>query len=211
MVNLGCSIWVQNALRAGLVTYLALKIFYDERYRHMFRSHPGNFVTFSALKALEENCIVYCCELAQRSYPDMTGEVPFRRAAELLAHRTAISHPGRWKWSKEWMQKFHDAKRHEYDLRAAVLWDFQRSLNELAVAEGSPTHNEDILVTGELTALLDLILRCSMTIEAGQALPALTAFHEQLPIARTQYIRLLEKYPDGQLHLVDDEDDATVT
>ena len=96
------------------------------------------------------------------------------------------------------MQEFHDAKRQTYDLRAAILWDLQRSWNEISRAEGKHVFNENIRVTPETTAMLDLTLRCSMTEDGVASLPKINDLHWQLTSAASKYINLLERYPDGR-------------
>ena len=65
------------------------------------------------------------------------------------------------------MQQFHDAKRKYLDVRAALLWDLDASINEQLVAEGSPMRNDRLRVTAESAMLLSMILRLSMLPERG--------------------------------------------
>jgi hypothetical protein len=203
-INLGASIWIDRALQAGLVTYVTLNLFYEDRVREepRFRAHPANFLVFGGMLALEEQCVVRVCEVLEAVFPNMTGDVPFRRAGELLAHRTAISHPGRSEWKKQWMQAFHDDGRHKYDLRAAILWDLQRSLNEISCTPGTPQfmpRNASIRVTNEATAVLVHMLRCAMTQGAIAHLPNPLELQRQLNEASRAYIELLEKHPTGRV------------
>jgi hypothetical protein len=65
------------------------------------------------------------------------------------------------------MQEFHDAKRKYLDVRAALLWDLNASINEQLVAEGSPMRNDVLRPTAESAMLLSAILRLSMLPERG--------------------------------------------
>jgi hypothetical protein len=201
-LNISSSLWVWRGLQAGLVKHAAMMPFYDKAKRSLFWTNPANTLTYQALDALEESCIVQICEVIQREFPDMTGELPFRRAIEILAHRNAISHPGRSGWRKEFMQKFHDENRHRWDLRGAIIWDLQKSINEVTKNNEFGPQNADHHMNLETAASLRQIWIYSMNENGERILPTLDKLLCQLEELKPKYIEMLEQYPDGRVESV---------
>jgi hypothetical protein len=96
------------------------------------------------------------------------------------------------------MQRFHEDQRQDYDLRAAIVWDIQRSLNEQTAGRSYSSQNVDIQVTVEMAICLDLMLRCSMNERSVSRLPPRDELLRQLQDARPRYVEMLERYPDGR-------------
>lgn len=194
---------VMLGLQAGFVRDSAIKPFYEPDRRPLFHKHPGNSLAFMALDALEARCIVEICEHVEHEFPDMTGHVPFSNARELIAHRTALSHPGRTKWRKDWMQDFHDEGRYRYDVKTAVIWNLKKSLNALTKGTMFDDKNFGLHIMPEMAATLHQIWQFSMNAQGLAVLPTPGQLLTQLQKFAPDYIDMLERYPDGRVPVED--------
>jgi len=138
----------------------------------MFWTNPANTWPYQALQALEDRSIVKIVELLRN--PLFQGKIAtLRRMEDLVSHRTAVSHPFEMQWKKPGMQEFHDTNRRHLDVRAALLWDLNASINEQLAEEGAPPGNTDLGDETTRAMMLTLILRQSMV--AGAAPDEVTA------------------------------------
>lgn len=162
--SLFIAIDLDMAMQCALVTTAA-----DFLFAHKpasFQTNPANTLSYAALKSLEDRSIVHVVELL-RSPIMKDGISGLRHLDALTLHRDAVSHPYVVEWRRREMQEFHDAKRKYLDVRAALLWDLNASIDEQLVAEGSSPRNDVLRPTAESAMLLSTILRLSMLPEAG--------------------------------------------
>jgi len=206
IINLTAAVPIMRALQAGLVTCAAKTSFDDEARRHWFFTNPANSVVYAAFAALERDSVVNVYEIIQRELKDMTGESELRRTTELLQHRVAVAHPDRSGWTKPVMQEFRAQRLDLLDIRAALLWDLQRSVNQAAAKFGIASQNSDIVVTMELASSLRLIFASSMKSEFSCALPDASALLKELSDFRIRYLAMLEEHPDGGRAILRQED-----
>jgi hypothetical protein len=145
-----------------------------------------------AMRALEERSIVHMAEALKHKklFPEGTT---IRKKMDLVMHRHSLSHPLTIKWEK--LQKFFDQKRDWRDLRPALVWDMQRSLNDQFRRYGLTVENEDICVTTAMVMCLELILRLSM--KNASSVPSVTQLRQRLQTFKDAYLALLLKSVDG--------------
>ena len=108
-----------------------------------FWTNPANTLTYAAMKALEDTSIVHLAEVLRNKAMAVPPEV--RHVEALGLHRNAASHPYILKWRTKDMQDFHEQKRKYLDVRAALVWDMKRSVDELIVKAGRiPKHSLNV-------------------------------------------------------------------
>lgn len=190
---------VRNAVRAWLVTSLANAWFHqfpEEERKKLFKHHPANWnIVYTGLKALEGQSIVNIYEALKDEHKLHPITATVRRKGDLRLHRHAISHPMTVRWKDEKMQAFADASRDGYDLRPALVWDLQRSINEELRKHGRKTHNESFTVTRDMAVALHMILDQARNPECP--IPTVDQLLAQLQERAPKYQALLEKHPDG--------------
>lgn len=191
---------VRNAVGAWLITEKATAWFHQvpkEEWSTYFVSNPANFnIVYSGLKALEEQSIVHIYETLKDTHRLHPHNANIRRKGDLRLHRHAISHPGTVAWTDEKMQQFADADRDGYDLRPALVWDLQRSINEELRKHGRETHNETIVVTRDMAVALHMIMDQARN-PARLAIQTVDQLFAHLREQAPKYQALLEKHPDG--------------
>lgn len=180
-----------NALSAGFVTWAAEAFFYQDQQR--FRTHVANTLPFRALRALEERSVVELAEVVrdeQRRLP-----VPIRGRDALLRHRDLISHPMTVRWRKPDRQQAADDGHRWSPIRAGLVWDVLKSINEALRARGEEVRVSDVPITHEMAVLLLTILKLAGT--ADDHLPPEQLLVPFLVRERAGFIRVLEAHPDG--------------
>jgi hypothetical protein len=193
MVKLCTSLEVQFALQCSIVTFAADHIF--QRTRDSFTMNPGNTLPYMAIRALEERSIVHIAEALKqkRLFPEGTA---IRKRMDLIMHRHSLSHPLTIKWNQSWMQEFFDQRRMWRDLRPALVWDMQRSINDEFRRYGVTEENDNIYVTTAMAMCLELILKLSM--RTTSSVPSLTELQEGLQTFKDAYLQFLVENLDGQ-------------
>ena len=193
MVKLFTSLEVQFALQCSFVTIAADYLF--ENMLDLFASNPGNTLPYMAIRALEERSVVHIAEaLTQKKlFPE---GMTIRKKIDLIMHRHSLSHPYTTKWKKPSMQEFSDQKRRWRDLRPALVWDMQRSLNDEFRKYGLTLENEDICVSTAMVMCLELIFRLSM--KNANSVPSVTQLHQSLQLIKDLYVAFLLENVDGR-------------
>lgn len=106
----------------------------EGRTEFEFWNNPANTITYSGMRALEEQSIVHLAEVLRN--PTLAVPPEVRHVKDLAHHRDAASHPYVLEWRKKEMQEFHDQKRKYRDVRAALVWDMKKSVDELLLKAG---------------------------------------------------------------------------
>jgi len=89
------------------------------------------------------------------------------------------------------MQRFFDESGHYLDLKAARIWDLQRSLNEHMMARGLQPQVETVPVTAEMALLVVVILRLSLAPQALAAIPSEAEVFRSLESLRDRWLAFL--------------------
>jgi hypothetical protein len=115
---------------------------------------------------------------------------------DLKNHRDAICHPLTHHLDRKGVVQFVDERRDTHDLRAALVWEIHRSLNEALTAAGDPHSDLDISIRGDVTYQLDALLRPCW--KPGVSPASEQALKEWLEETWLKDRVAFEKYPDGQ-------------
>lgn len=180
------SVDVICAMRSAIVTGAAALQFHNQR--DWFATHPGNSLTWMALDALEERCVVRISERLKDEARALTIPTEVRRKSDLRLHRHAVSHPLTLTWRDKDMQRFQLEQQRQPDFRPALVWDLQRSVNDLLRSRGLTPGVEEIDVAPEMVLSLCTILRFSMRPEASARLPSEPEHLQALTIFRDRYM-----------------------
>jgi hypothetical protein len=186
-----------DAIQSRFVIWAVDNFFYGQPDpERAFRTNPANTMPYQALVALEERAVVCIAEWLRDEHDLHPVTVNIRGRPELERHRDALSHPATLQWRRPDRQAFHNENRVWLDLRPAIIWDLQRSINEALQARGQRTYNDDIPITHEMSEMLHLILQLSVNEgfqphDPGTLLPFLTQ-------AKERYLQTLEAHPDGR-------------
>ncbi|MEE9287904.1 MAG: hypothetical protein V3W33_07495 [Gammaproteobacteria bacterium] len=196
-LNILIALEVRQAMQASIVMIAAAAAFAGNR--KWFVQNPANTLPFAALQALEKGATVTIAEVLKAEHGTFPVTMTIRRKADLIAHRNSISHPVTVKWRRPEMQAFSDGHREWLDLRPALIWDMQRSINEELKRAGRRVWNDEVNITPEMAMLLELIFKLSARPEA---LPYLSAPTEDMQASlqefRDNYLDFLVEHPDGQ-------------
>jgi hypothetical protein len=161
-----------------------------------FRTNPANTLPYRALAALERDCVVHIAEVLHDEHNLHPTTATIRGKDELKLHRDALSHPVTVKWRRKDGQEFFEQHRVWNDLRPAIVWDLQKSINEALLARGQNVHVDDVPVTTEMAATLHLILTSAMN--PGMPLPETSEMMQYLQAQRDKYLAILDKHPHGK-------------
>lgn len=188
---------VKRAIEAAVVT-TAARMPFQARPSDFF-TNPANTFVYAAMDALEERSIVAISEIVENQARTFELATDIRRRADLVRHRHVLSHPATVRWQKQWMQEFTDDDRQYLDVRPALVWDLQRSVNErLRELGGSPRPETIDVLPGMAIAVRD-IWRLSMTEAAQrQRLPSEPDVMTSLVPFRDRFLDFLIRHPDGQ-------------
>lgn len=187
---------VADAVRSQLVMWGAEEWFDGQpEAKARFRTHPTNTLAYRALGALERSSFVHVAETLKDEHKIFATDAPIRGRVELALHRDAISHPATICWRRDDRQAFADADRTWTDIRAGILWDVQKSVNEALRKEGQRGHNETIHVTLEMATVLHSILQ--LACGDGYAPPSAADLLGWLQGREPHYFALLDSHPSG--------------
>jgi len=196
-LNILIALEVRQAMQASILMIAAAAPFAGNR--KWFVQNPANTLPFAALQALEKGATVTIAEVLKAEHGTFPVTTTIRRKADLIAHRNSISHPVTVKWRRPEMQAFSDEHREWLDLRPALIWDMQRSINEELKRAGRRVLNDEIDITPEMAMLLELIFKLSARPEALSYLSASTEeIQAILQGFRDNYLDFLVEHPDGR-------------
>ena len=182
---------VTNALQSAVVRAAADLTFHDKR--EWFFTNPENTFLYRAVRALEDRSIVHIGELLNDKSKLLNLSIDIRRKVDLVLHRDALSHPGKISWGGPGRQDFHDKRRVWLDLRSALVWDMQRSVNEALATHGLEPTVTSIDVTWGMALALSGILRLSVTADSYGGIPAENDIFEGLKVFGGRYREFIEK------------------
>lgn len=203
-IALSISSQARNALSASFVMNAADTFFQHEQIR--FRTNVGNTFTYACLYAAEAQAVVEIAEVISnkkdqaqiaRTGPGDRFPIPIeiRGKAKLLNHRDMICHPTVAEWRTPQNQAFADAGHKWNALRAGLVWDVLKQINEALRSQRSKVYIDSMPATPEMGELLRAIL-----LSAGIALTDRdtgNVFHKYFELHRHKFVQELEKYPDG--------------
>ena len=129
----------------------------------------------------------------------LTLTADLRRKLDLFNHRDALSHPTVVRWNRPEMRRFHAEDRKWTDIRPALLWDFQQSLNARLREVGKKVLVEAIDVTPDMVFALSGILRASLLPESRSTIPTDPELFSCLETFKVRYLDFLVEHPDGRL------------
>lgn len=190
---------VKTVVQAAIVTLNAdLRFAQCDRKEELFAMNPANAVAYQAMHALEGQAIVRVAEALGKDAGLLPEGTDLRRKADLVCHRDAISHAYTTDdaWRKKPMQEFAASDRQWLDRKAALVWDMWRSLNELLVECGLSPRDMTVGIGAQHAAIVHLIMRSA--VKSDVPLPSETDILEHLQKFRDDYIKRLEKAPDGR-------------
>ena len=173
-----------NAMQAALITTAADFHFYHDKTK--FRLNPGNTLPYIALKSLEERTVVHIVEMLRNLKIQSSDKTWPRKLSALTSHRDAVSHPYLFEWRRPEMRAFHAANRQHLDVRGALLWDLNLSINEQLVSEGHLPKNVEIRATVPAALMLSAILRISL--DPSHAAPNEQGVFDMLSAFETQFL-----------------------
>jgi hypothetical protein len=190
---------VRDVMVASMITMAAEYLFISDTDHKHFARHPANVLPYQALRALEERSIVHIAEALTE--PIFHVQVQIRRTAELRNHRDSISHPHTIRWNRPAMRDFTADEHQWLDLRAALVWDMHRSLNDELRRKGLDLYLEHVEITPHMTAMFGQILELSMKPHVRKLMdPELLLSLQRF---QPQHLKFLEDHADGITH--DDE------
>ena len=170
---------VAEALQARLIMWAADLVFDGQADRERaFRTHPANTLPYRALRALEEKAIVHIVEALDLPYTD-----------DLRLHRVVLAHPSKVKFQRPEVQAFFEENRPWTD-RPQRIWDLQKSINRVLTEAGQPVHLESIVITMDMVAMLQTILR--VVSSEDHSPPDVAMLGSWLEKAKQHYVRRLE-------------------
>src|SRR5450631_168918 len=153
------------ALSASFVMHAADAFF--QTYQSQFKANVGGTMTYRCLYAAEGLAMVEIAEVIANRQDDPKSKddryplaLEVRGKSKLLNHRDMICHPMvvKWRNNKNANQAFADAGHKWNDVRAGLVWDVQKQINEALAAQGSKVHVDDVPITPEMGAMLRTIL-----------------------------------------------------
>ena len=187
--------------RAALVRFSVDMLFGNRP--DWFTTHPSNLLTYQALVATEQASIVriYSALNHKEGAKGLTLPAGLRRKLDLGHHRHFITHPfmGTEDWGDPAMKEFAKQRRGETDLRAALVLDLVRSIEEERAAHGVTEYPMDldrVDVNIEMAELHRLIL--GFCLKPGTEIPTREDSTKGLQILRARWMALLAERPDGK-------------
>ncbi|XDD45277.1 hypothetical protein AB3N60_11170 [Leptospira sp. WS39.C2] len=158
--NSTISIFAWRAAQCSIVTNAINMIFFTEK--QWFFNNPANTLEFSALRALENESIVNIAELIKKDPIVNELKIDIKRKADLIGHRNIISHPFIVKWRDEVTQKIFDENKHHTELKIALIYDIQSSINQELVKLNLEATNLDFPISIEMVQVFNSILNFSL-------------------------------------------------
>jgi hypothetical protein len=188
---------VTSLLRAALVCMGVDFIFAE--HRRDFWTNPANTFTYMGLRAVEDQSVVAIYETLKNEIGMFTLPPGLRRMLELKHHRHAISHPMSIDWDPPEMQRFAQQHRRWTDLRAAIVLDLVRSIDEQRLAHSlPPTDLGKVDVVPEMAAQECTILRFSLKPESTSLIPSEPCMIGMMEELRDRWLTFLAERPDGR-------------
>jgi hypothetical protein len=196
VVNLLIATSVRHVVESTLVVMASDHLF--RRAPDLFQYNPANTLPYIALRALEEQSVVHIAEALKDEHRFLPVAADIRHKEDLFLHRDGVSHPMTVKWRKADRQAFFDSKRVRYDLRAALVWDMQRSINDALRSDDRKTRNEDIVVTTHMAIMVETILRLSLTAMGMQVAISTMEIPPLLERTKNAFLNFVIEHPDGR-------------
>ncbi|HZL70197.1 MAG TPA: hypothetical protein VFC29_23020 [Candidatus Limnocylindrales bacterium] len=184
---------VRDVIESSLVLLVADHSFHQDPEHLLFDQNPANTLPYRALAEFQNAAIVHVAEVLQQKIIQVSPSI--RRKLELRNHRDALSHPVEVQWRRADMREFSENYRKYADIRAALVWDMHRSINEELQRTGQTTRMETIEVNASHAIVLGAILRLSA--KPGVRIPSDTEVMESLQEFLPEYMNYLEQHPDG--------------
>jgi hypothetical protein len=196
----------RHALSASFVMHAADAWYQHEQNR--FRTNVGNTLAYAAMHALEAQSIVDLAEVVRnekdKQEKKKTGDgerfplpIAIRGKEKLLNHRDMICHPMVVYWKSEANREFARGKHKWSAIRAGIVWDVLKQLNEALRARGGQALVADVPVTAEMSHVLHAILKAATKDECSTR--SAEESQAYLEGHRAGFIEILEKHPDGIL------------
>lgn len=196
VLNLCMAMHVRHVVESTLVIMATDSLF--RRSPEFFATNPANTLPQIALSALEEQSIVHIAEALKDEHKLRPIKTEIRRKKDLFLHRDGVSHPMTVVWRAADRQTFFDENRVWEDLRAALVWDMQQSVNEPLRAAGRTTHNEDIVITTHMAHMVEVIIRLSVTAQGARVVISIEEIPVLLERAKTAFMNFALEHPDGK-------------
>jgi hypothetical protein len=187
---------VNHMLDGAVVMAAADQFFYAQEAK--YRTNPANTFPYRALADAEMLAVLNIYAVLQDEEKLRPLNVQLRRVAELRLHRDAIGHPlVISKWHRKEGQQFYDEGRKYTDVRAALVWDMQRSLNDELLKAGFTPRNAAVTMQWAHAETLATILRIAL--KDPSMVPPVKDLEPWLVGFSTTYIAMLEKHPDSKV------------
>lgn len=193
------ALFISGAVRTVLLSELTMRAadlcFVNEK--DVFTTNPANTVPYRALHGAKDAAIVQIAGALNDENRIFSILEKIRQKGALILHRDAIGHPNMVSWHKPVNQQFIDDDRQWRDVKAALVWDMQRSVNELLTKVGGKIYIDEFAPGYENVAMLHLILNLSMKVPDSLNVAELQK--HLVENIYPSYRTFLEKHPDGQL------------
>ncbi|MEO6599262.1 MAG: hypothetical protein ABIQ16_05275, partial [Polyangiaceae bacterium] len=192
----------RQALSASFIMHAADAFFQHEQAR--FNTNVGNTLAYAAMNALEAQALVDLAEVVRNEKDNeekkKTGDgerfplpITIRGRNRLLNHRDMICHPMVVYWKSEANRDFAKAKHKWSDVRAGIVWDVLKQINEALRAMGAEVYVPEVPVGLEMAEALQTILK-SATRE-GAPIRGADELHAFLQRQRAKFVQILERHP----------------
>ncbi len=184
----------QDVIHASFLRWVTDAFF--RKSKGNFRTNPANTWAYRSLRSLEELCLIRVAEYVLDEHDLHKLPVAVRsalRRVDLLGlHRDALAHPATVVWRKPDRQAFFEGRLKYKESRAAIVWDFSKSLDEQLRGLGKNVTAPRIQVFEEMGSVLHVILETSRAAEVKT--PSPEALTKYLTSSVAKYISLLERY-----------------
>jgi hypothetical protein len=126
----------------------------------------------------------------------MTDGLPIRGLVDLKNHRDVICHPLTHQLDRSGVCRFVGEDRHYRDVRAAIVWDIHRSMNQALTAAGEPPDDLEIDMENDTCSVLACVL--SLCWKPGVTAVGVTELKHLMEESWRKDRIAFEKHPDGQ-------------
>jgi len=184
---------VRRALRSSFVMRAAATFFNHDTQQ--FVTNPANTLAYQGLRALEDEAVVHLAELLRDEHNLFPVARQIRGRDQLLSHRDMISHPSTVRWRRQDRQQFADDGNKWSPVRAGLVWDVQKAINEHLSTEHLDLRVHEVPVDLEMGRTLNFILTQSVRADVRPHAP--DELHTYLSRQRPEFMRILEAHRDG--------------
>lgn len=125
-IELYIAIDVWWAFQGAVVMGVAMQMFH--RAQQIFWTNPANTLAFSALRALEDRCVVHIADAIKDDNNLYPAAKLLARRQDLINHRDAVSHPYLVTWGRPAMRAFAAAHTQWLDNRMLLIWEMRADL-----------------------------------------------------------------------------------